>query len=322
MRTVQETLGARSRTSSIKPDHRLGRRRVPRLIYLALQVRGSKRARSAIIRLGRADRTSAAAEALADPDLARIWRKGVARRRRPDPRRVCPVDDAGPYRSIPPAARFVSCNTRPGSWINGPSTVTLPEQHSARRRPGCRPGLEGVSRTIRFRLPQIRRLLGGADARHGRPSDLYTTWRELVLSEMSRPAAAGLIHASFPESPPHCADVFRFQRGRCVPRCRGHRRRRRTRKPRCCCRRSRRSASRAARRFRWYLSRSRCSRRCSKRKDGAVQRANRDPGACPLRSFRILRPWGAQGVDIDGGVALARHVEITVAVGVATCGRW
>jgi len=48
------------------------------LIYLALQVRGSERAQRAIMQQGRADRTSAASLALADPGLARIWFKGLA----------------------------------------------------------------------------------------------------------------------------------------------------------------------------------------------------------------------------------------------------
>jgi hypothetical protein len=48
------------------------------LIYLALQVRGAERAQRAIMQQGRANRASVAAFTLANPDLARIWRKGLA----------------------------------------------------------------------------------------------------------------------------------------------------------------------------------------------------------------------------------------------------
>jgi hypothetical protein len=48
------------------------------LIFVGLQVRGAERAQRAIMQQGRADRTSAASLTLAQPDLARIWRKGLA----------------------------------------------------------------------------------------------------------------------------------------------------------------------------------------------------------------------------------------------------
>src|SRR5580704_14319817 len=51
---------------------------VASLIFVGIQVRGAERAQRAIMQQGRADRTSVTAIALADPVLARVWRKGVA----------------------------------------------------------------------------------------------------------------------------------------------------------------------------------------------------------------------------------------------------
>ncbi len=48
------------------------------LIYLALQVRYAERSQRGIMQQGRADRTSSAALALADPELARVWSKGLS----------------------------------------------------------------------------------------------------------------------------------------------------------------------------------------------------------------------------------------------------
>lgn len=48
------------------------------LIYLGLQVRSAERSQRAIMQQGRADRASSAALAIASPELARVFQKGVA----------------------------------------------------------------------------------------------------------------------------------------------------------------------------------------------------------------------------------------------------
>ena len=48
------------------------------LIYLAMQVRQAERVQRATMQQGRADRTSQASLALANPDLARVLQKGMA----------------------------------------------------------------------------------------------------------------------------------------------------------------------------------------------------------------------------------------------------
>jgi hypothetical protein len=48
------------------------------LIYLGLQVRAAERSQRAIMQQGRADRASQGALALANPELARVFRKGAA----------------------------------------------------------------------------------------------------------------------------------------------------------------------------------------------------------------------------------------------------
>ncbi len=48
------------------------------LIYLGLQVRAAERSQRAIMQQGRADRAAHGALALADPELARVFRKGAA----------------------------------------------------------------------------------------------------------------------------------------------------------------------------------------------------------------------------------------------------
>lgn len=48
------------------------------LIYLGLQVRGADRSQRAIMQQGRADRVSKASLTVANPELARIWKKGVS----------------------------------------------------------------------------------------------------------------------------------------------------------------------------------------------------------------------------------------------------
>ena len=48
------------------------------LIYLGLQVRSAERSQRAIMQQGRADRASNAALAIAHPELARVFQKGVA----------------------------------------------------------------------------------------------------------------------------------------------------------------------------------------------------------------------------------------------------
>jgi hypothetical protein len=48
------------------------------LIYLGLQLRAGDRNQRALMQQGRADRASKAALALASPELARIWHKGLA----------------------------------------------------------------------------------------------------------------------------------------------------------------------------------------------------------------------------------------------------
>ncbi len=48
------------------------------LVYLGLQVRAGDRNQRALMQQGRADRVSQAAMTTAHPDLARIWRKGLA----------------------------------------------------------------------------------------------------------------------------------------------------------------------------------------------------------------------------------------------------
>ena len=47
------------------------------LIYLALQVRGAGRSQRASMQQGRADRTSKMALTLANPDLSRVWQRGM-----------------------------------------------------------------------------------------------------------------------------------------------------------------------------------------------------------------------------------------------------
>jgi hypothetical protein len=51
---------------------------VTSLIYLALQVRQAERIQRAIMQQGRADRASQGALALADPELARVFRHGMS----------------------------------------------------------------------------------------------------------------------------------------------------------------------------------------------------------------------------------------------------
>jgi hypothetical protein len=48
------------------------------LIYLGLQVRSAERSQRAIMQQGRADRASIAALAIASPELARVFQRGVA----------------------------------------------------------------------------------------------------------------------------------------------------------------------------------------------------------------------------------------------------
>jgi hypothetical protein len=47
------------------------------LIYLGLQVRSAERGQRAIMQQGRADRASNAALAIASPELARVFQKGL-----------------------------------------------------------------------------------------------------------------------------------------------------------------------------------------------------------------------------------------------------
>ncbi len=48
------------------------------IIYLARQVNQAERVQRAIMQQGRADRTSKAALAMAHPEMARIWQKGLS----------------------------------------------------------------------------------------------------------------------------------------------------------------------------------------------------------------------------------------------------
>jgi hypothetical protein len=47
------------------------------LIYLGVQVRGAERSQRAIMQQGRADRSSNASLTIANPELARVWQKGM-----------------------------------------------------------------------------------------------------------------------------------------------------------------------------------------------------------------------------------------------------
>ncbi len=160
---------------------------VSSLIYLALQVRGSERAQRAIMQQGRADRTSAAALALADPNLARIWRKGVA-------------GDVDLTRDE--FAQWMMLAR--GSFLSGEDSFLQYKAGQLDQRAFdsyvagatfylASPGLRAAWKVSAGQFGSgFREFADSLVARMPvtAGSDLYATWRELVLSETSRPAAA------------------------------------------------------------------------------------------------------------------------------------
>ena len=86
------------------------------LIYLGLQVRYAERSQRGIMQQGRADRTSQASLAMADPVLARFGKRGW-RRSGPDAARIRAMDDDLPL-CIPERRRLLDAaqggTPRPG----------------------------------------------------------------------------------------------------------------------------------------------------------------------------------------------------------------